>query len=158
MSFEIRACLEFRVSNLGFYMILLQTLYARFLIPYPLDAFDSSSSGRDRCNYRQLRFERGAADGKLIIARNFPERGVDDEMNRIIFDLIDDVGTTFIDLECPRILDAMLTQECRSPRGGIDRKPDCPEALCDLDCLVIFVVVVDADEDASRCRQVATCA
>ena len=105
-------------------MVLLQRLHRQSFgldrTHRPDACFNPTDGGEDR----NAAFNSGTANFDFVLPWSLAARRIDDQVYFVVLDHVDDVRSTFAQLEKP-----MYSQTCRSKRrsgsaGGVDGKPD----------------------------------
>ena len=80
--------------------IVLQCFYGELVVFKRLDGRQGGSGSGDGGNGRNFVFEGGAANDAIIYLGGFTDRGVDDELDQVVFEGVTDVRTPFVNFEC----------------------------------------------------------
>lgn len=124
-------------------MVLLQRFYGYSLAldgtHCPDACFHTTDGGEDR----NAAFDSGAANFDFIFPWSFTARRIDDEINLVILDHVDDVRSSFVQLE--KAMDSQPSRNKRrsSSAGGIDGESKVNEFFPEFDDIK-FVCIFDA--------------
>ena len=124
-------------------VVILQRLNGEAMGTDRFDTFNASFGGSHCCHNRDLVSEGRGADENFFVSGNGTRRGVDHEGDFLVLDQVDDVGTSFGELEKGgnRNFGVCEFPGCSSARNNL--KAEFVKAFADSNCR-LFVHIPDA--------------
>src|SRR5947207_3511416 len=135
-----------QLQRLG--VVFLETAHAQFALLQRADPVRTGQGGPHRRHDRYPLGERGIANAHFVLTRNFSTRSVDDKFDVAIFYEIENVRTTFPELENFRDWNFRGRQHVECAGGGNDSEPKPHKFTHDWDNSLLIAVLY-ADENVS---------
>src|SRR6266496_1928035 len=105
-------------------VIFLQAAHLDFSFLQRSNTIGAGERGPDGGHNWNLRGKRGIANDHLVLARNFPARGVNDEVDVAVLDPVENIRTSFVDLKNLGHFNFRFRQRPRRSAGGNNLKTE----------------------------------